>query len=74
MIPMRAGVQRACNEVVLIARHPHQRRDVEPSAAGDLLLHHIDAGSRMLHVEENELGARALGALRQARREELESE
>jgi hypothetical protein len=68
----RAGIECAGNEVILIGWHSHDRHDVDAAAVGDLLLHHVDARARMLHVQENKLGARFLRRLCQAGREEFE--
>jgi hypothetical protein len=62
----------AREEVVLAARHAHHRRNVDAAAVGDLRLDRLEAGARVLHVEDDELGARVPQHLRDTGREELE--
>ncbi len=72
--PQRPHVQRTRDELVLVCRHAHEGHDSQAAAVGHLLLDGVDAGTRVLHVEQDELGAGFLRGLRQARGEELEGE
>jgi hypothetical protein len=70
--PIGADIQRARHEVVLAARHAHERLDADAAAAGRQHLQGLEAQARVLHVEERELAARGLQHLRHAGREEFE--
>ena len=67
-----ADVECLRDEVIFAARHAHHRHDVEPAAQRELRLQRFEAETRVLHVEQHELGAGVFADLRQPRREEFE--
>src|SRR5690349_990255 len=71
---VRARIEGPRHEVVLIRRNAHDRCDPEAAAAGDLLLHDVDAGARVLHVEKDELSAGCFRNLCETGCEEFEGE
>src|SRR5207245_430326 len=53
-------------------RNTYERHQVEPAAECELRLHRLEADAGMLHVVQDEFGARLAADRRIARREELE--
>jgi len=69
----RADVERASDEGVFAARHPHHRDDAESAAQRELVFQRLEAQSRVLHVEHHVIRAGVAADLREASREALEN-
>jgi hypothetical protein len=62
----RPHVERACDEVIFAARHPHHRHQVESPAQRELSLQSLEGQSRVFHVEQHEFRAGVAADLRQS--------
>src|SRR5205085_87820 len=67
------GVERRRDQVVRVAGDPHERLDTAAARRRALRLDGVGPDAAMLHVEDQEIGARPRRDGKQSRREELES-
>ena len=71
---LRSHVQGARDVVVFLRRHADDCRKVGRLEIAERALHRLEAEARMFEVEENEVAARGLQDMADARRGELDDE
>ena len=68
----RAGIENRRDQVVVTARHPRHRHDIEAARSRDLHLDRLDPDAAMLGVEQGEIGPGRVERRHQPRGEKLE--